>query len=156
MTQSWSFILNEMISGVGSTIWSLLTIIIPLFIIIEALVQLGAMEKLAQKLGWFAKLLRVEDKAVLPLIIAILMGVSYGAGTLIELTKENPLSRHDFIAVGAFMYMCHSMIETILLFMVAGANIWMISVGRFVFALVVTMLISRSKFVEKLFAKGAN
>ncbi len=141
--------INEMVTGVISTVKMLLIIIIPLFIVLEILIQTGAINKLSRKLRWFAKLIKVDDKAILPLLVAILMGVSYGAGTLMELNKENPLSKRDFMIIGVFMYMCHSLIETTLLFTVIGANVWYISVARFVITLIITMIIARSKWIQK-------
>ncbi len=150
MLKNWGYIFDEIFNGIISTIITLLIILIPLFIFIEILIKCNALEKLARKLSWFAKLIKVDKKAIFPLLVGIVMGVTYGAGTLIELNKEDPLSERDFAILGIFMYMCHGLIETVVIFAVAGANIWVVSIGRFLIALVVTMILARTSRIKKL------
>jgi hypothetical protein len=45
--------------------------------------------------------------------------------------------------VAIFMYLCHGIIETGFLFYVAGANVLVVTLGRLLFAFVVTMLAAR-------------
>ncbi len=150
MIKSWDFIFNEMLNGVVSMVLTLLAILVPLFIVIEVLVYFNLIEKLAKKMTWFAKLIKTEEKAIFPLLVGLVMGVTYGAGTLIELNKKEPLSQRDFTIIGIFMYMCHGLIETVVIFAVIGANIWVISIGRLLIALVITMVLARMKFVRDL------
>ena len=150
MLVSWDVILGEMFWGILSMIKSLLIVLIPLFVLIEILVKTNAMEKLAKKLAWFGRLIGISPKAVFPLLVAIVMGVTYGAGTLIELNKTNPLSKRDFAIIGIFVYMCHGMVETGLIFFLAGANVWVITVGRFLIALIVTIIASKTKWIKRL------
>ncbi len=150
MTQSWEFIFDEMLLGVLSMILNLLKVLIPLFIIIEILTKLKIMEKIAKKLSWFGKIISVGPKAVFPLLVGLVMGVTYGAGTLIELNKTNPISKRDFMTIGIFMYMCHGLIETALIFYIVGANVWVITLGRFTIALVVTIILARTPWIKKL------
>ncbi len=71
------------------------------------------------------------------------MGVTYAAGTIIEINKRTPLSRKDMALVAIFMYLCHGIIETGFLFYVAGANVLVVTLGRLLLAFVVTMLAAR-------------
>lgn len=143
MTESWDFIGSTIATGIFSTILNLLKVLIPLMIIIELLKTYSLLEKLATKLSWFARLMGMGKDAAFPLLVGVIMGVSYGAGTIIEINKNTPLSRRDMLLIGVFMFICHGIIETTLLFGIAGANILIISLGRFLFALIVTIIAAR-------------
>jgi len=101
------------------------------------------MEKLAAKLSGFTNILGMSSNAILPLIVATVMGVTYGAGTLIEMNKTNPIPRKDFILIALFFFICHGIIETTAIWGAAGANIFVISAGRLLIAVTVTAVAAR-------------
>ncbi len=146
MSASFDIIAMEILHGWLSTIINLAKILIPLMIIIELLTVYHVMEKLADKLQFLAKAMGMEKKCIFPLLVGITMGVTYGAGTLIEMNKETPVSNRDYALIGIFLFLCHSIIEATLLFWVVGANILIISVFRLLFAFVVTMIAARLPF----------
>lgn len=148
MTASWIDILNEIIYGGFSTILSVLKILIPLMILIEFLHTYNVMEKISGKLLPVAKVLGVSPAAILPLLIATVMGVTYGAGTLIEMNEREPLSRKDFLLIAVFFFICHGIIETSAIWGNAGANILVISAGRLLIAVIFTMIIARLPFLK--------
>ncbi len=150
MSESWNFIFDEMLNGTISMVVNVMIILVPLFLIIETLIKLNIMAKIAKKLSFIGKLIGVSQKAVFPLLVGVVMGVTYGAGTLIELNKTDPLSKRDFTTIGIFMYMCHGVIETAFLFAIIGANVWVITIGRVLLALVVTIILSRTHWIKKL------
>ncbi|NLY71325.1 MAG: hypothetical protein GX076_06575 [Clostridiales bacterium] len=143
MTASFSTIVSEFFFGSISTIISVLKVLIPLMIIIEILQVYNVMQKLSKKLASITKLLGMSPPAILPLLVAIVMGVTYGAGTLMEMNKVNPIPKKDYVLIAVFFFICHGIIETSAIWAAAGANLIIISVGRLVYAFIVTMIVGR-------------
>jgi len=143
MSVSVSTILYEMLTGSLGIVISVLKILIPLMIFIEILQAFNVMEKLANSLKGCAKLLGMSPPAILPWIVSTVMGVTYGAGTIIELNKKTPIPRKDFTLIGIFMFACHAILETTAIWGAAGANIFVISIGRFLSAFVITAVAAR-------------
>jgi hypothetical protein len=143
MTAPWPVIINEIFLGSFSTVINVLKVLVPLMIIIEFFHVFRVMEKLSKKLSAVTKVLGLSPPAILPLLVATVMGVTYGAGTLIEMNEKDPLPKKDFILIAVFFFICHGIIETTAIWGTAGANILVISVGRLIFAGVFTMVIAR-------------
>lgn len=150
MSESLDFIVREMVTGSLTTVLNLLKVLIPLMIVIQILMTYGLIEKLASKMEGFASLMGVSKNAMFPLLVGFVMGVSYGAGTLLELNKTNPLSRRDMVLIGIFIFLCHGVIETGLLFGVAGASVLVITLGRTLIALIATIILARTPFIKKM------
>ncbi len=138
-----SEIIKEIIGGGLSTFLNVLKVLIPLMILVEFLNAYKIMEKLADRLSIVTKILGVSPKAILPLLVATVMGVTYGTGTLIEMNERDPLPKKDFILVGVFFFVCHGIIETTAIWANAGANVLIISLGRLILAAVITMVMAR-------------
>lgn len=150
MTATWDIILKEMIMGSLSTMLNLLKVMIPLMITIQLLMVYNVIEKLANKLEGLGRLMGISKNAMFPLLVALVMGVSYGAGTIIELNRANPMSKRDLALIGIFMFLCHGIIETGMLFGVAGASVLTVTAGRSLIAFLVTMLLARSPIMRDL------
>jgi hypothetical protein len=142
MSASFETIVMEMITGSLTTIFNLLKVLVPLMIIIQLLMVYHIIEKMAARLEGLGRILGISKNAMFPLLVGVVMGVSYGAGTILEINKANPLSRRDIILVGVFIFLCHSFVEAVILFSSIGANIFVISGGRFFIAMFITILAS--------------
>ncbi len=149
MSASLSAILNEIVTGCFATFFNVLKILVPLMIVIELLSVYRIMEKLAKLLSSATKTLGMTPPAILPLIVATVMGVTYGAGTLIEMNKKDPLPRKDFVLIAIFFFICHGIIETTMIWGSAGADIIFISFGRLTIAAAVTIIAARLPFLWK-------
>lgn len=143
-------ILQEMLFGSLSTALNMLKILIPLMIIVEILMVYNVMEKLANKLQFLAKTLGMKKQSIFPLLVGVVMGVTYGAGTLIEINRQTPIPKKDYALIGVFMFLCHGIIETAFIFAVAGANIFMITFGRLLIAYGVTVLAARLPYFRRM------
>lgn len=143
MSASAGVILNEIIFGGISTVFNMLKILIPLMIIVEILMVYNVMEKVADKLQFLAGALGMQKQSIFPLLVGVVMGVTYGAGTLIEINRKTPIPKKDYALIGIFMFICHGIIETGFIFGVAGAEILTITVGRLVIAFIVTAAAAR-------------
>lgn len=136
-------ILKDILFGSIGIIISFLKVLIPLMIIVEILLTYKIIEWMSNKLEFISNTLTINKQSVFPLLVGIFMGITYGAGTLIEINNRTPIPKRDFILIGIFLFICHSLIEATLIFSVAGANIWVVSLGRLFIAFVVTVVASR-------------
>ena len=73
-----------------------------------------------------------------------MFGISYGAGVLIPQAQSGELSRKQVFLTALFLCMCHAVIEDTLLFVLVGANAWVVVLTRFVAAMAIVYLFSRS------------
>nr|WP_280634507.1 nucleoside recognition domain-containing protein [Clostridium aminobutyricum] len=129
---------------------NLLKVLIPLMIIIELLMVYQIMEKVAVKLAPLSKMMGMKKETIFPLLVGVIMGVTYGAGTLIEMNKKTPISKKDLMLMGVFIYLCHGIIETGLLFGVAGASIIVVTFVRLLIAFAVTVILSKTPYFRKM------
>jgi hypothetical protein len=150
MSAPWDVIFHEIWTGCLVTAWSVFRVIIPLMIIIEILLSYKLIEKLAAGLGFFARILGIGKDALLPLLVALFMGVSYGAGALIEINKRTPLSKKDITLMAIFVYCCHGVIETTFIFYAVGASPLFVCVFRILCAILVTMIAARLPWIRAL------
>jgi hypothetical protein len=139
----WVEMGDNMLGGSLSVILSLARVIIPLMIVIEFMLAYSLVERFTPKLGWLCRILGISRDALLPLLIGLFMGVTYGAGTLMEINRRTPLSGRDFKLIGVFLYACHGIIETTVLFAVAGGNVFFVCFVRLAIAVLVTSCAAR-------------
>ncbi|MPN35727.1 hypothetical protein SDC9_183226 [bioreactor metagenome] len=85
----------------------------------------------------------MQKQSIFPLLVGVVMGVTNGAGTLIEINRKTPIPHRDYALIGIFMFLCHGIIETAFIFGVAGANIFAITFGRLLIAFFVTAAAAR-------------
>ena len=143
MSATFTVIVQEIFFGCIATGLNMLKILIPLMIIVEILMVYNVMEKMADKLQFLAGALGLQKQSIFPLLVGVVMGVTYGAGTLIEINHRMPIPKKDFALIGIFMFLCHGIIETTFIFGVAGANVLAITAGRLAIAFAVTAAAAR-------------
>jgi hypothetical protein len=77
------------------------------------------------------------------IIVGQLLGITYGAGILIREASRGTLSREEIVYIGTFLMICHSIVEDVLLFVLFGANPWVIIGVRLAAALVISTVLMR-------------
>jgi len=70
------------------------------------------------------------------LTIGVILGITYGAGILISEYDKGTLSKSEILYIGTFLMICHAIVEDTLLFVIFGANIWIIISLRVIFAFI--------------------
>ncbi len=83
------------------------------------------------------------------LLAGQLLGITYGAGILFKEAESGNLSRKDIFFIGTFLMICHSLLEDPLLFVLFGANYWVLILSRLAMACIVTFILSRFFFREE-------
>lgn len=94
--------------------------------------------------------LNVHRSAAQVTIIGLLLGLSFGAGLLIDESRKGTISRRDMRVVMCFLGICHSVVEDTLLIMLLGAQLWAILGLRLLFALLITAYIARRIYRKPL------
>lgn len=69
------------------------------------------------------KLLSIGKEASNITIIGITLGLSFGAGLLVEEARSGAISRRDIFLSVCFLCLCHSLIEDTLLILLLGADL---------------------------------
>jgi len=136
-------ILGDGLLGSLTQIWHLALIVVPLMIVMQILDDLKVLEKVAGKLEKVVRYLGISGQGAFPLVIGLTFGLVYGAGMIIHYARQGKLTRRELVLIVVFLSINHSMFEDTLLFVVIGANGFLILVVRFVVAAVVTFAFDR-------------
>lgn len=139
----FSLYLKESITGSFGSVLTLAKIIIPLMVVMEILKDSNILDKMSKKLNYVFKSLDISDEATFPLLIGLLFGLSYGAGIIIESARENNLSKKDLYVLMIFLIACHAVVEDTLLFVVVGANLWLLLGLRLGTAIIISIIASK-------------
>lgn len=79
--------------------------------------------------------------------VGVILGITYGAGILISEYEKGVLQKKEILFIGTYLMIAHAIIEDTLLFVIFGANPWLIVGLRLVFATLIAYLIVKySKF----------
>lgn len=136
----------EISKGLFGLALKIFLIVMPLIVFLEW----------ARTQAWFARFIRASgivfspvgfrNEALFPLMTGILFGISYGAGVLIPQAQSGELSRKQVFLVALFLCLCHAIIEDTLLFVMLGADAWIVVLTRFVAAMIIVYAFSRSQW----------
>lgn len=75
--------------------------------------------------------------------IGTFLGITYGAGLLIQEAKNQSMHQKDLFYVVTFLMICHAIIEDTLLFAIFGANITIIIVVRTIAAIIIAYILTK-------------
>ncbi|SDZ06954.1 Nucleoside recognition [Proteiniborus ethanoligenes] len=145
-------ILKEGTFGSLSSVINIGKIVIPLMIIIQILKDLNILRKLSNRMKPVARLLGVSEESTFPIMIGLILGLSYGAGVIINSAKEGNLNKKDLYLIVIFLIACHSVFEDTLLFVAMGANGWLLLGIRIITAIILTSFTAR--YINKALFKS--
>ena len=74
------------------------------------------------------------------IVTGVILGITYGAGILIEEAKSGNISKEDLFYIGTFLMICHAIIEDTLLFVIFGADFTMVVLIRTVGAIIISWI----------------
>lgn len=75
------------------------------------------------------------------LTVGIILGITYGAGILINEVEEGNIKDEDVFYIGTFLMICHAVIEDTLLFVIFGADFTMAVVIRTISAIIISYIL---------------
>ncbi|WP_088330083.1 hypothetical protein [Lacimicrobium sp. SS2-24] len=125
------------------TIAAIFFIILTLVSLLKLLRKLGIERLLHFALSPLLRLLGIGRDAANITIIGMTMGLSFGAGILLNEVGRGKLSRRDVLLTVSFLGLCHSLIEDTLLVMLLGAHLSAILWARLLFSVVLIAMIAR-------------
>lgn len=84
---------------------------------------------------------RMNQRAVVifPIFTGVILGITYGAGVLINECRSGALSPKQVFGVATFLLLCHAVFEDTLLFVLFGADALVIIVIRTIISVLVTL-----------------
>lgn len=133
---AWSKILLETFGIVYSTVSKMVYVMIPVFIAIECLKDMGSMEKIAALFKGIAGFFRLPGEASLGVIAGIFAGLVLGSGIIIQLSEEVKMSKTQINTMFILVGICHSVIEETVFFAAIGVNAFIILLSRALMALI--------------------
>lgn len=139
----FSFVLIDAVRAGLDLIFQIAIVIMPILVFIQILKDLNAIPYLAKILRPFTRFLGVSDKAGLALIAGIFFGITYGAGVILQIAREENLTSQDLYLVSLFLVICHSVVEDTLIFLPFGINVLTLLLFRIVVACLFTVIASR-------------
>lgn len=139
-------ILKEGVIGSIFCVLNMAKIVIPLMIVLQIFRDYKILEKVSNRLGFITRLLGLSKDAIFPMMVGVFLGISYGAGAIIEIAQEGNLNKKDLFLMAFFLICCHGVIETTLIFAAIGANPYIMLFTRFIAAFGLTYILS--KFVR--------
>lgn len=136
-------IIKEATIGSLDSVYSIAIIVIPIMIVLQLLKDYNALDKLTKPFQFISRLFNISKESVLPLLVGIIFGLSYGAGVIIQSAKEGNLSKRDLLLITVFLATCHAVFEDTLIFVAVGANGFLLLGFRLVAALIITYVLSK-------------
>jgi hypothetical protein len=81
-----------------------------------------------------------KTNSLFSIMAGLILGITYGAGILLHEAKTGTLSHKEIFYIATFLMICHSIIEDVLLFVIFGANGWIVATIRLIMALIFSYL----------------
>ena len=139
----------EALQGSFKNVAIMACIIIPIMIVMEIAREYKVLELFSKKFAPALKLLGMSPEAAFPLLAGFFFGISYGAGLIIEAAESGRITWRDMFLVNVFLAVCHAVVEDTALFLALGASPLVIIPGRLLAAVIITCLVSRSRFLAR-------
>jgi len=148
MVEWLTIVFKESIFGSLEIIKSLVIIILPLMVVLQIMTDYKWLEKLSEKTKWLTGFLGVSKHTLIPLLIGVFAGVTYGVGAILFAKEKYSIEKSDIFLVMCFLIPFHGIVETTLIFWIIGINPLVILASRFCIALIGTLLLKR--YVSRL------
>ena len=141
-------VLKEAIVGSLESIYLIAIIVLPLMVILQIAKDYKVLDRISKFFKFLTKFFGMSEDSTLPLLVGITFGIVYGAGVIIQSSKEGNISRKDMFLISVFLVVCHAIIEDTLIFVAVGANGYILSSLRIFAATIITLLLSRRMKTE--------
>jgi spore maturation protein SpmB len=146
-------ILIEATIGSFNSVKQIASIVIPLMLFMEILKDTGLLDKIAELLSPLVKIYGMKKEAGIPLVIGLIIGLTYGAGLIIQAANEDELTSRDLYLLTYFLLAAHAVFEDTAIFLPFGVNGLVILITRLVLASIFTFVASRWIKADELLKK---
>ncbi len=127
----------------GKIILEITYIIFLVMLLLETLKALKILNKINDLTYKFTKHLGITPSANFPLLVGLIIGISYGAGAIINSYRNKMMTKKDVLLVSVFLSLCHAIIEDTILFAKIGANIFVLVFARLFVAIIATYVMNK-------------
>jgi hypothetical protein len=115
----------------------------PLLIGYELAKAYGVFERPIPGVGPVLTKLGLGPGALVPLLAGIFLGLMYGAGILIAMSREQGLDYRERLALAVFLVICHGVVEDTALFVLLGGSAVGMVLPRVLLAVLVCLWLAR-------------
>nr|WP_312579157.1 nucleoside recognition domain-containing protein [Sedimentibacter sp.] len=133
----------DMFINLLSFTWNITRVIIPLMLIMEIFKDLKIIDKISNFIKPATNFLTIEENSGISLVIGIIFGLLFGAGAMIQNTKEHDIDKRSIFLICMFLSLCHAVIEDTFIFGAIGANFAIILGSRIIAAILTTLVLSK-------------
>ncbi|MBL4615120.1 MAG: nucleoside recognition protein [Magnetovibrio sp.] len=129
-------------NSVVSLFW-LFWLILALVVLLKLMEVLKITDLIARGVAPLMSLMGISKDATSITMVGALLGLTLGGGLIIKEARAGNMSPRDIVLSLCFMALCHSLIEDPLFMMALGGDVTGVLIGRFIFAVVVMIGLSR-------------
>lgn len=124
-------------------------IVVPLLILYELVKCYGVFERPWPGVGPLLKKMGLSQGALVPLLAGLFLGILYGAGILLSLSRENRLDQRERFSLAVFLATCHAVIEDTAIFVLLGGSAMGMLGPRLILAVTITIWLAKRGSVEE-------
>lgn len=124
--QSW----DRIILSNGISLVKIIVIILGLMVVMELGREFGIMDRVTAALSVPMKFLGMDRRTSLVTAVGLLLGLAYGAGLIIDETRQSNIGKSEILATNIFLGTNHALIEDTLIFVAVGAGLGWVLLGR--------------------------
>ncbi len=146
-------LLIDTIAGTLSNIARLALLLVPVIVLIEIARYYKIIEKVTRRVKKPLQFLTLPQEAALPLLGGMLFGIVFGSALIIDYAREGLLKKRDFLLIGIFLSISHSVVEDTFIFAVFGANPLVLLGTRMLLAVIITRI--AASLIDHFAAKQA-
>ncbi|MCF8042207.1 MAG: hypothetical protein K9K65_12395 [Desulfarculaceae bacterium] len=118
-------------------------VVLPLIVGYEMAKAYGVFQRPWKRLRPALAMIGLGPGGLVPLLAGIFLGLLYGAGILVSVSREEGLAESERLALAVFLVTCHAVVEDTALFVILGGSAFWILAPRLVMALGLTAWLAR-------------
>lgn len=129
--------------GEAGNLAAIYCIILALLVLMRALRALRVTELMEWALAPLLRLVGIGRRAASITVVGLALGITYGSGLILHEIRSGKIGQKDVFASVSLMSLSHALVEDTLLFVLIGADVYVVLLGRLAFSLLVTALLVR-------------
>lgn len=133
----------DLFTNLLTFMWGIVKVIIPLMLVMEIFKDLKLIDKISNFIKPATGFFTISEKSGISLIIGTVFGLLFGAGAIIQSTKEHDVDNRSVFLVCMFLSLCHAVIEDTVVFGPIGGNYVAILGSRIIAAVFTTFVLSK-------------
>ncbi|MRG27895.1 nucleoside recognition domain-containing protein [Laceyella tengchongensis] len=139
----WGDILLTAFYVAAEGVLQLVVIVLPLMVVLQALKDVGFLDRVAQWIMPLLKPLSISGHGAIAMATGLFAGLFLGAGLIIQEAEERNFSKRDMTLIMIFLAACHAVVEDTLIFVPLGIPVVYLLLIRLLAAIAVTLVVAR-------------